>query len=192
MTRTAVLFATVLALGACNKGPEVSAENASVEDVANQVAEARKGSDFVRPGKWSAKITFEEFNMPGAPAGTPAMLQKMNESTKATESCLTPEEAKRPKADFFAGDNKNCRYEHFNMGGGKIDLREAQIQDEAVLDIFTLMGGLEIQVPDGWIVEPRFTPILGGYQDRTNRVTVGTRRLVINGTAIMGGVTVFN
>lgn len=79
------------------------------------------------------------------------------------------------------------------MGGGKIDLREAQIQDnEAVLDIFTLMGGLEIQVPDGWIVEPRFTPILGGYQDRTSRVTVGTQRLVINGTAIMGGVTVFN
>jgi hypothetical protein len=79
------------------------------------------------------------------------------------------------------------------MGGGKIDLREAQIQDkEAVLDIFTLMGGIEIQVPDGWIVEPRFTPILGGYQDRTSRVTQGTQRLVINGTAIMGGVTVFN
>jgi hypothetical protein len=95
--------------------------------------------------------------------------------------------------------NRRCPSPHFRggdltaiMGGGKIDLREAQIQDEAVLDIFTLMGGLEIQVPDGWIVEPRFTPILGGYQDRTNRVTVGTRRLVINGTAIMGGVTVFN
>lgn len=139
MTRTAVLFATVLALGACNKGPEVSAENASVEDVANQVAEARKGSDFVRPGKWSAKITFEEFNMPGAPAGTPAMLQKMNESTKATESCLTPEEAKRPKADFFAGDNKNCRYEHFNMGGGKIDAVMNCSGDEAVRKM-TLAG----------------------------------------------------
>jgi predicted membrane protein len=79
------------------------------------------------------------------------------------------------------------------MGGGKIDLREAQIQErEAVLDVFTLMGGLEIQVPDNWVVEPRITPILGGYQDRTNRTTQGTQRLVINGTAIMGGITVFN
>ena len=77
------------------------------------------------------------------------------------------------------------------MGGGKIDLRDARIQEkEAVLDVFTLMGGLEIQVPEGWVVEPRFTPILGGYQDRTSRATQGTQRLVINGTAIMGGITV--
>jgi hypothetical protein len=96
--------------------------------------------------------------------------------------------------------NRKCPSKQFRggdltaiMGGGKIDLREAQIQErEAVLDVFTLMGGLEIQVPDNWVVEPRFTPILGGYQDRTNRTTQGTQRLVINGTAIMGGITVFN
>ena len=28
---------------------------------------------------------------------------------------------KRPKEDFFAGKNNQCRYDHFNMGGGKID-----------------------------------------------------------------------
>jgi hypothetical protein len=96
--------------------------------------------------------------------------------------------------------NRKCPSKQFRggdltaiMGGGKIDLRDAQIQEkEAVLDVFTLMGGLEIQVPDTWVVEPRFTPILGGYQDRTNRTTQGTQRLVINGTAIMGGITVFN
>lgn len=96
--------------------------------------------------------------------------------------------------------NRRCPSQRFRggdltaiMGGGKIDLRGAQILDkEAVLDVFTLMGGLEIQVPEGWVVEPRFTPILGGYQDRTSRTTTGTQRLVINGTAIMGGITVFN
>jgi len=96
--------------------------------------------------------------------------------------------------------NRRCPSQKFRggdltaiMGGGKLDLRDAQIQEkEAVLDIFTLMGGLEIQVPSGWIVEPRFTPILGGYQDRTTRVSEGNQRLVINGTAVMGGVTVFN
>ena len=28
---------------------------------------------------------------------------------------------KRPKEDFFAGKNNECRYDHFTMGGGKID-----------------------------------------------------------------------
>ena len=39
------------------------------------------------------------------------------------EVCLTPEQAKSPKEDFFSGADKNCRYEHFNWGGGKIDLK---------------------------------------------------------------------
>jgi hypothetical protein len=96
--------------------------------------------------------------------------------------------------------NRKCPSKQFRggdltaiMGGGKLDLRDAQIKEkEALLDIFTLMGGLEIQVPTGWVVEPRFTPILGGYQDRTARVSQGDQRLVINGTAIMGTVIVLN
>ena len=39
------------------------------------------------------------------------------------EVCLTPKQAKSPREDFFAGADKNCRYEHFNWGGGKIDLK---------------------------------------------------------------------
>jgi hypothetical protein len=37
--------------------------------------------------------------------------------------CLSPEEAKRPREDFFTGKDKSCRYEHFKWGGGKIDLK---------------------------------------------------------------------
>jgi predicted membrane protein len=101
---------------------------------------------------------------------------------------------------ILGGLNRRCLSQKFRggdltaiMGGGKIDLREAQIQDgEAVLDVFTLMGGLEIQVPPGWIIEPRFTPILGGFADRTNHQTQGTQRLAIHGTTVMGGVTISN
>ena len=39
------------------------------------------------------------------------------------EVCLSPEQAKSPKEDFFAGADKSCRYEHFNWGNGKIDLK---------------------------------------------------------------------
>ena len=122
MKRAAILLvACGLPLAACNKEPEVSARNASVEEVAGKVADAGGTGNFVRPGKWRSKVTFEEFAMPGAPPGAAAALRSMNERTAATESCLTPEQARRPKEDFFAGTNKNCRYERFNMGGGKID-----------------------------------------------------------------------
>jgi predicted membrane protein len=85
---------------------------------------------------------------------------------------------------ILVGLNRKCPSQQFRggdltaiMGGGKIDLRDAQIQGgEAVLDIFTLMGGLEILVPPSWIVEPRFTPILGGFSDRTNHQTQGTQK----------------
>lgn len=78
------------------------------------------------------------------------------------------------------------------MGGGKLDLREAVIEgDEAVLDVFALIGGIELQIPTGWSAEPRFTPVLGGYEDRSNP-DKETKRLIIQGTTILGGITVSN
>ena len=41
---------------------------------------------------------------------------------EASSHCVTPEQVKKPKEDFFGGD-KSCRYEHFTMGGGKIDIQ---------------------------------------------------------------------
>lgn len=102
---------------------------------------------------------------------------------------------------ILGGFNRKCLSQQFRggdltaiMGGGKIDLRDAKIQQgEAVLDVFTLIGGLEIQVPHDWIVEQRFTPVLGGYEDRSTPEKQGTtQRLVIKGTTIIGGITVSN
>ena len=139
MNRTMILLAVALPLAACDSSPEVDARNASVEDVADKVADASASGDFVRPGKWSSKVTFEEFNMPGAPAGADSVLRNMNERAEATESCLTPEEARRPKEDFFAGDNKNCRYERFTMSGGKIDA-VMKCSDNGMAQTMTMTG----------------------------------------------------
>jgi hypothetical protein len=125
MKHAAILLACVLssplALAACNREPEVRAKNASVEEVANKVADARGGDSFVRPGKWQSRVQIEEFNLPGAPPSATAAMRSLHDRVQVYESCLTPEEARRPKEDFFAGSNKNCRYDHFTMGGGKID-----------------------------------------------------------------------
>ena len=123
MNRAIALIACLAPLAACSSEPEVSAKNASVDEVAEQVAEAGGSDNFVRPGKWESRVEIAEFEMPGAPPEVAAAMRGMNDRNEVTTTCLTPEEARRPKEDFFAGAGKNCRYDHFEMGGGKIDAK---------------------------------------------------------------------
>jgi hypothetical protein len=110
----------ILPLAACSKGPSIQAENATVGEVNGKVAEAGGAASFVNPGKWVSNVTIEEMSMPGMPPSAAAQMKGMMGTAHATTSCLTPEEAKRPKEDFFAGES-GCRYDHFTMAGGKID-----------------------------------------------------------------------
>ena len=114
---------TALVLAACNKSPEVKAKDASVQEVAEKVREAGADQSLVRPGLWQSKVTIDQFDVPGMPAEMAARMKSMmaQQQEHASTRCLTPEDVKRPKEDFFAGKNKECRYEHFTMGGGKID-----------------------------------------------------------------------
>jgi len=124
MKHAIVLIACALspfALTACSNEPAVDARNASTEEVADKVAAAGGSDRFVRPGKWQSRVQIEQFELPGAPAGVSNAMRGMMERSAVSESCLTPEEAKRPKEDFFAGKDKDCRYDRFNMAGGKID-----------------------------------------------------------------------
>lgn len=79
------------------------------------------------------------------------------------------------------------------MGGCEIDLRQAAVHGEAVVDVFAMWGGIEIRVPDGWRVIGRVTPILGAFEDST-RPPQGatTHTLVVRGVVLMGGVEVKN
>lgn len=78
------------------------------------------------------------------------------------------------------------------LGGVELDLREAvPVPEGAVLDVTAFMGGVEIQVPRGWRVEIRGTPLLGGFDDKTDGGAGEDAPLLqITGAAIMGGVDV--
>jgi predicted membrane protein len=88
------------------------------------------------------------------------------------------------------------------MGGGHIDLREATIPrgEEAVLDIFAVMGGCEILVPPSWSVATPLVPLMGGVEDkRLSALPQGVEatagglappRLVLRGLVMMGGVVI--
>ncbi len=79
------------------------------------------------------------------------------------------------------------------MGGCEVDLRQAAIDGEAVIDVFAMWGGIEIRVPEDWSVSNRVMPLLGGVDDKTHPPPgAAAHRLVLRGFAIMGGIEVKN
>jgi predicted membrane protein len=80
------------------------------------------------------------------------------------------------------------------MGGCEIDLRGASITvpHEPVLEVFAMWGGIEVRVPPDWTVISEVNPILGGYSDETQPPKDATKRIVVRGAVIMGGIEVFN
>jgi cell wall-active antibiotic response 4TMS protein YvqF len=84
------------------------------------------------------------------------------------------------------------------MGGYELDLRDAHInQDEAVLHVRAIMGGVELRIPDTWRLTVRGTPIMGAFEDKTRPRALGAGepegpRLILEGSVVMGGVEIRN
>jgi predicted membrane protein len=78
------------------------------------------------------------------------------------------------------------------MGGVEIDLRQASIQSEAVLNVFAVWGGIVLKVPADWSVLSNAVPVMGGVEDKTVPPAVRGKRLIIEGYAVMGGVEIKN
>lgn len=87
-------------------------------------------------------------------------------------------------------------------GGTQLDLRQATIEpgQEAVINIFAMMGGHEIWVPSGWTVVSEVMPILGGIEDKRlpaidtapRTSTEGVPRLLLRGVVLLGGLVIKN
>ncbi|MFJ6717836.1 MULTISPECIES: DUF1707 domain-containing protein [unclassified Streptomyces] len=79
------------------------------------------------------------------------------------------------------------------MGGGELDLREANFaQSEVVINCVAVMGGIEITVPPGVEVDVRGIGFMGAFDQRESRHAPepGAPRVVVTGLALMGGVDI--
>jgi predicted membrane protein len=113
-----------------------------------------------------------------------------------------PDESSRVSSfSMLGGTEHRCKSQDFQggdataiLGGCKIDLRQAAIKSgEALLDVFAMWGGVEIIVPRSWSIVIKGAPILGGFEDKTDSPREeGAPRLIVRGTAIMGGVEIKN
>jgi len=81
------------------------------------------------------------------------------------------------------------------MGGCELDLRDALMSsgELAVIDVFVIMGGVNIFVPPNWTVSQEVVPLLGGVHDKTRSVPSSpAQHLLVRGTVVMGGVEISN
>ncbi len=170
------VLASVACLTACNKGAEVNLKNAT----GNQVTEAVKQSgvmtsgQMVEPGLWESKVTVQEMNIPGMPAQyADKMKQSMAEHRNdASRHCIKPEDVKKPKEDFFGAD-KSCKYDHFTMGGGKIDIAMVCHQEDTTQNM-NVSGSY---TPTSYSIDTSMTGSGGGQKGMTMKMHVDANRV---------------
>lgn len=79
------------------------------------------------------------------------------------------------------------------MGGIVLDLRKTQLTERpAKIEVFAIMGGAMILVPEDWRVDSNVDAIMGGVQDMRKGEIEADRPtdLMLTGRLIMGGLGV--
>ncbi len=74
------------------------------------------------------------------------------------------------------------------FGGVDLDLRQADIKDGAVIEVFVLFGGVDIIAPNDVVVKNEATAIFGGIDDKTNPGAKAKKTLYIRGECFFGGI----
>ena len=105
-------------------------------------------------------------------------------------SVTMSEAHERNRSQDFKGGDITCV-----MGSVKLDLTEAEIAEPpARIHVDVVMGGLEILVPDHWIVQNDVARTMGEVEDRTESRRSAAMddgaTLIISGSVVMGHATI--
>jgi len=126
---------------------------------------------------------------PAEPDGSVDANPVSSNSVLSAKAILGGVERRIISQDFRGGDVSAI------MGGCNLDFRGALIKppNQAVLEVFALCGGIEIRVPEDWTVVSELGVILGGVDERkASPPKDESKRFILRGTVLMGGVEVKN
>ena len=77
------------------------------------------------------------------------------------------------------------------FGGVELDLRNAIIEEDVVINASAIFGGIDIYVPTNVKVKTKSMPIFGGVNNKANISPDEKKHTIyINGTAIFGGIEI--
>jgi hypothetical protein len=158
------------------------------------------GIAIVTRGAWGRRPV----KAPALPGG-PAM-----NATDASEAGTAHSVSANPSADvsstvkefaFMAGVDRRSISQSFRggdvsafMGSVELDLRECRAAGEEVsINLSVVMGNAAFRIPRDWAVDSRVANILASFEDRSEPpVAASPKRLVLVGSAILGGVEIRN
>jgi predicted membrane protein len=126
---------------------------------------------------------------PAEPEGLADANTASSNSVLSAKAILGGVERRVISQDFRGGDVTAI------MGGCNLDFRGASIKppNQPVLEVFALCGGIEIRVPEDWTVVSELEVILGGVDERkAGPPKDESKRFILRGTVLMGGVEVKN
>lgn len=108
---------------------------------------------------------------------------------------------------MLGGSRNRVDSKHFHGGNaaaflstGTVDLKNADFENEVVIDTLSFLGKIIILVPDHWEISMQGVSLLGSMKDKTGETVsirpkskpAGSKRLVIKGLAFLGDVEVSN
>ena len=74
------------------------------------------------------------------------------------------------------------------FGGVELDMRDVKLEEDLIIDCFTLFGGIDIRLPKDVKVEVNGLPIFGGVENKYRNNDEAKVTIYINHTTIFGGV----
>ena len=160
-----------LALAACGgNGDKADSGNAADAGAGsgNAVASGGGGAQM-EPGLWEITTTVASIDIPSMPGGATRPLPPPT----TVRTCLTPEQAARPNADFLAGTGESggCTYESSSMSGGRIEAT-VQCTSEGVQMRSAMNGQF---TPDSYELTQRVTTSAQGMNMEMESRTAGRR-----------------
>lgn len=127
------LAGAAMALTACGGATDADVDGDG--NITQKEVAAVMGDVSITPGEWENTVEFvdisiDEDRLPAEARGMMVgMLDNMKGQITTTKNCVTPEEAEKPAAEMFAGnENADCEYDTFEFGGGTMKM-EMTCQD---------------------------------------------------------------
>lgn len=121
-------------------------------------------------------------------------------NTKVNEKIRKLNSLKKDNKGYFAafsGQNIDLSNEEFTgtdinavFGGVKLDLRNAKIDKDALINASGIFGGVTILVPEDVNVKVKSTSLFGGVDNKIKNDNTNSKTIYINATCLFGGVDI--